>query len=199
MLAEEIGAAATMVEAIFEPPVGAVAISRGFAGQAVIVEPFPMEETAYHESGHAFAAAYFGGRVQSLSICPDRDDRPERFGDVTVVWPRTRLTAREFQNKLVLVALAGPVAEMIYRGEPLHPGFVAEWADDWRNAWSAAEAILPQEQQRLAFLEAACRLLHDLLSRDKSWAAIAALADNLLAHEILEEEQIEEIFETWMR
>lgn len=158
-----------------------------------------MEETAYHESGHAFAAAHFGGRVQSLSINPDRDDGPERYGDVTVVWPKARMSARELQNKLVLVALAGPVAEMIYRGQPLHPGFVAEWADDWRHAWTAAETILPDERQRLALLEEASRQLHHLLSRDKSWAAIAALADNLLAYEILEAEQIEEILAAWMR
>ncbi len=158
-----------------------------------------LEETAYHESGHAYVAAYFGGRVRSLSINPDRDDGPERFGDVTIVWPKYRMTPREFQNKLVLVALAGPVAEMIYRGEPLHPGFVAEWADDWRTAWAAAESILPDERQRLAFLEEAARKLHQMLSRDSAWAAIAALADNLLAHEILEAEQIDEILAAWLR
>lgn len=137
--------------------------------------------------------------MRSLSINPDRDDGPERFGEVTVAWPKAKMSAREFQNKLVLVALAGPVAEMIYRGEPLHPGFVSEWADDWRNAWEAAEPILPNERQRLALLEEASRQLHQLLSRDDSWAAIAALADNLLAYEILEAEQIEEILAAWMR
>jgi len=158
-----------------------------------------LEETAYHEAGHAFAATYFGGRVRSLSINPDRDDGPARFGDVTVIWPKSRMSPRELQNKLVLVALAGPVAEMVYRGEPLHPGFVAEWADDWRNAWAAAESILPDERQRLALLEEAVRQLHRLLSRDDSWAAIAALADNLLAYEILEADQIEEVLSAWMR
>jgi ATP-dependent Zn protease len=158
-----------------------------------------MEETAYHECGHAYAAAYFGGRVRSLSINPDRDDGPLRYGDVTVTWPRSNISAREFQYKLVLVALAGPVAEMIYRGEPLHPGFVAEWADDWQHAWAAAEPILANEQQRLVLLETAARELHSLLSKDSQWAAIAALADNLLAYEVLEAKQIEEILAAWMR
>ena len=119
-----------------------------------------MEETAYHESGHAFMAVFLGGQVRSLTIEPDRDDGPERFGDVQIVWRRHGMSVKEFQNKQVLVALAGPIAETIYRGEPLHPGFVPEWADDWRRAWEAAELILPDEQLRLAFLEETARQLH---------------------------------------
>ena len=93
-----------------------------------------MEETAYHECGHAFMAVYLGGQVHSLTIEPDRDDGPGRFGDVQVIWDRLRMSVKEFQNKLVLVALAGPVAEMIYTGEPLHPGFIGEWKADWEAA-----------------------------------------------------------------
>ncbi len=158
-----------------------------------------MEETAYHEAGHAFMASYLGGFVRSVTIEPDRDDGPNRLGDVQIVWPSGRMSAKEFQNKLVLVALAGPVVEMIYRGEPLHPGFVAEWADDWRKAWDAAEPILADQQKRLAFLEETARELYGLLHRDQHWAAIAALADHILAHETLETEEIQEILAVWRR
>lgn len=156
-----------------------------------------MEETAYHECGHAFMAAHLGGIVRYLTIEPDRDDGPDRFGEAQVAWQRNRLAPREFQNKLVLVALAGPVAEMIYRGEPLHPGFVAEWANDWQTAWQAAEPIMPDERKRLAFLEAAVRQIHAELSQDHPWATIAALADNLLAHETLEQPEIQDILDAW--
>lgn len=158
-----------------------------------------MEETAYHEAGHAFMAAFLGGQVESLTIEPDRDDGPERFGDAQIVWRRGDMTVKEYQNKQVLVTLAGPVAEAIYRGEPLHPGFVPEWADDWRRAWDAAELIMPDERLRLVFLEKTARQLHQTLSRDKHWAAIAALADELLAHETLDAEQIQEVLVVWMR
>lgn len=158
-----------------------------------------MEETAYHEAGHAFMASYLGGIVHSVTIQPDRDDGPNRYGDVQIVWPSGRMSAKEFQNKLVLVALAGPVVEMIYRGEPLHPGFVAEWADDWRKAWDAAEPILADHQKRLAFLEETARKLHGLLYRDQHWAAIAALADHILAHETLDTEEIREVLAVWRR
>jgi ATP-dependent Zn protease len=155
-----------------------------------------MEETAYHECGHAWVAAYLGGSVRSLTIEPDRDDGPQRFGDTQIVWRRDQMTAKEYHNKLVLVALAGPVAEMIYRGQPLHPGFVAEWAHDWQHAWEAAAPILPNQRQRLAFLEEAARQLHQLLSHEEHWTAIAMLADNLLAHETLEAEEIREVLKS---
>lgn len=156
-----------------------------------------MEETAYHECGHAFMAAYLGGVVRYLTIEPDRDDGPQRFGEVQVGWNRERQTPRAFCNKLVLVALAGPVAEMIYRGEPLHPGLVAEWISDWEAAWQAAESIVSDARQRLSFLEEAVRQLHRLLSRDEHWAAVAALADNVLAHESLEADEIQAILDAW--
>lgn len=158
-----------------------------------------MEETAYHEAGHAFMAVFLGGQVASLTIEPDRDEGPDRFGDAQVLWRRQGLSVKEFQNKQVLVALAGPIAETIYRGEPQHPGFVPEWADDWRRAWDAAELIMADERLRLVFLEETARQLHQTLSRDEHWAAIAALADELLAHETLEAEQIQEVLAVWMR
>jgi hypothetical protein len=80
-----------------------------------------MEATPHHEAGHVFMAIYLGARVRSVTIEPDRDDGPERFGDTQVEWDLGRFTPRELQEKSVLVALAGPVAEMIHRGEPQFP------------------------------------------------------------------------------
>jgi len=157
-----------------------------------------MEPTAYHEAGHAYLAVVHGGRVSLLTLEPDRDDGPARFGEARIEWQHP-LTAKEQHHKWVLVALAGPVAEMIYNGEPLHPGFVAEWADDWQQAWAAAEFILPDERLRLAFLEEAVRQVHTLLRQDAAWACIAALADELLAHETLEWDQMQEVFQQWLR
>lgn len=158
-----------------------------------------MEETAYHEAGYAFMAVFLGGQVESLTIDPDRDDGPQRFGNAQVMWRRSGMSVKEYQNKQVLVALAGPITEAIYRGEPLHPGFVPEWADDWRRAWNAAELIMPDDRLRLVVLEETARQLHQTLSRDEHWAAIAALADELLAHETLDAERIQEVLAVWMR
>jgi ATP-dependent Zn protease len=156
------------------------------------------EISAYHEAGHAFMAIYVGARVRQVTIEPDRDDGPERHAEIQVEWPLDQFITRELQEKSVLVALAGPVAEMIHCGEPYHPGFVAEWATDWRAAWEAAAPLAPAQRKRLSYLEQTTAQLDRLLDRDDHWAALAAIVDNLLAHETLEGEEVEDIMRQWL-
>lgn len=159
--------------------------------------PDRIEEiTAWHEAGHAFAAVYLGGEVESVSIDPDNDDGPTRFGDTTIRWMGGRFSEREHQMNAILVALAGPVVEMIHRGDPFHPATVAEWSQDWRLAWEAA-AFIPAKQQRMQFLEQTTVDLHRTLSQDNHWAAIGAIVDSLMAHEILEGEVVHDIVAEW--
>ena len=96
------------------------------------------------------------------------------------------------------VSLAGLLAEMIYTGDPYHPGLVAEWNADWRDAWEAAVPLHPNERQRLEYLEDVSIRLYHRLKADEVWAAIASVADHLLAHETLDGEQVEEIVEAWL-
>ena len=151
------------------------------------------EVSAYHEGGHAFMAIYVGARVRCVTIEPDWDDGPARHADIQVEWPLDQFSERELQKKMVVVALAGPVAEMIHSGEPYHPGFVAEWAADWRAAWEAATPLIKDERKRLAYLEQTAVQLYQLLDREVHWAALAAIVDSLLAHETLEGEEVEHI------
>lgn len=155
------------------------------------------EETAYHEAGHVLMAIVLGARVSHATIEPDRDDGPDRHGDVRILWPRSKWSDKAFAEKLVATALAGPVAEMLYTGEPYHPGFVAEWAGDWQHAFAAAAAIVGDERRRLTWLEAQVRGIYQLLDA-RYWPAVAALADELSAHETLEEEQIAEALQPWL-
>lgn len=155
------------------------------------------EITAFHEAGHAFAALYLGARVQSVSISPDHDDGPSRYGDTRIAWNPRKFTAREMADKSAIVALAGPVAEMIYRQQPFHPALVAEWRSDWMAAASALTHVA-SPQRRMAHLEQATIELYRTLNLDDHWSAIGAIADHLLAHEILEEDMLLEIAEPWM-
>jgi ATP-dependent Zn protease len=157
-----------------------------------------QEILAYHEAGHALMAFILGGEVQLVTIEPDRDDGPQREGDTQVLWRRSRDGAKEFAKKAIQVSLAGPVAEMIYTGEPYHPGHVAEWAADWTEAWAEASHLHADERRRLAFLEEVSVRLYHKLKDDTLWSPLAALADNLLAHETLEHEQVEEIVREWL-
>jgi ATP-dependent Zn protease len=157
------------------------------------------ELIAYHEAGHALMALLLGGTVDQVTIEPDNDDGPTRQGDTRVLWRRRRVGDKDFAKKSVQVSLAGPVAEMIYSGDPYHPGLVAEWADDWREAWRAAGLLHFDERQRLAYLERVTLELYSRLKEDTHWAAIASLADHLLAHETLEGEDVEEIVGQWCK
>lgn len=142
-------------------------------------------------------ALLLGGRVQQVTIEPNDDDGPRRYGDTQVRWRRSD-SEKEFAKKAVQVSLAGPAAEMIYSGDPFHPALVPEWAGDWRDAWEAAALLHVDERKRLEYLEQVSIQVYHRLKHDDMWAALAALADHLLAHETLEREQIEEIVEEWL-
>lgn len=157
-----------------------------------------LELTAYHEAGHAWMAVLSGAQVLSTTIAPDWDDGPERFGDTQVAWKLSHFSSQELAEKETLVSLAGPAAEMAYSGEPYHPGFIAEWAHDWQAAWDSAKEIFPAEQKRLRFLEQQTALLRKLLDEANHWAAVAEIADLLLAHETVEGEAITESVRQWI-
>src|SRR4051812_28257901 len=127
------------------------------------------ELIAYHEAGHALMATSLGGKVQQVTIEPDSDDGSDRQGDTRVVWRRSRLSDKEFANIAVQVCLAGPVAEMIYSGNPYHPGLVAAWAADWREAWAAAAPLHADERPRLEYLETISIQLYHRLQQDDLW------------------------------
>ena len=96
------------------------------------------------------------------------------------------------------LALAGPVAEMLYSGEPYHPGLVPEWANDWQSAWELAESLFAAPRQRLDHLEKVVSRLYRLLDTEPNWSAVAAIADSLLAHETLEFEEVKQIVSDWL-
>jgi hypothetical protein len=143
-------------------------------------------------------AVLLGGKVRLVTIEPDKDDGPDRQGDTQILWRRSGLSDKQFAQLAVQVCLAGPVAEMIYTGDPYHPGFVAEWAADWHAAWQAAIPLHANERRRLEYLEQLSIQLYNRLKKDDLWAAVAVLADNLLAHETLEGDQVEEIVGEWL-
>lgn len=155
------------------------------------------EVTAYHEAGHVYLAARVGATVRSVTIESDWDDGPRRFGDTQVEWDSSRFTPADYLRNLATVALAGPAAEMVYRGEPFHPATVVEWSADWTAARGAVEQLLSSEEKQMALLEQLSIELYRLMNRDSVWAAVAAIADELIAHETLEGEQIIEILEEW--
>ena len=154
--------------------------------------------TAYHESGHAVVAYALGGTVQGMQLNGEADDwLPARFGECRIQWGRVELDLDWQRKREILTILAGPVVEMVYRGETFHPAFYGPWKHDWDQAWRTATLMWSNEKQRMRALENVMVELRRQVQLERVWAAIAALADELVAHEMLEEEFVEDILGFW--
>jgi hypothetical protein len=147
--------------------------------------------TAYHEAGHCVMAIICGAKASIASIAPDEE---HLHGHVEICWSADSSIADQ-----LAVVLAGPVAEMIYRSEPLHPGFVPEWSEDWKQAWTLARSSSGSDVRCLAMLEQIVARLYHTLSQDRYWAAVAAVQDLLLAHEEIDHDQIEYEVKAWLK
>ena len=124
---------------------------------------------------------------------------PERFGDCRIEWGRVDPRMDWQIQREVLAILAGPVAEMIYRNESIHPARYAPWQHDWHHAWSISQRLVSDQRQHIKLLEELLGQLRSVVQSVPCWSAIAALADELAAHEYLESHHIEETIGFWFR
>lgn len=146
--------------------------------------------TIYHEAGHCVMAVASGARVERATIAPEEDGF---HGIVEIQW-----SSRSKRTDRIAVALAGPVAEMIFLGEPFHPGFVPEWAHDWKQAWAIVRTSTRSDRYCLQLLEQIVAKLYRVFRQDRWWAAIAAVADLLDAHDEIDHEEIVYEVENWI-
>ncbi|MEO1618667.1 MAG: cell division protein FtsH [Planctomycetota bacterium] len=155
--------------------------------------------TAYHEAGHAVIAFALGGEIDSIGLYAEADEwLPERFGDCHINWGKVNVNCSWQIQREVLTLLAGPVAEMIYRGESLHPAVYPPWRYDWEMALLRVREVVSSEEQRDKIMEILLQWLHQRLSDNVNWAAVAAVADELLAHEYLDGEMLADTLRFWV-
>ena len=95
-------------------------------------------------------------------------------------------------------ALAGPVAEQIYDGNAPEIRITVESSSDWVYASTYAERFIRERAKRTAYLFAIAEEIRDLYRNDDVWAAVASTADELLAHEQLEGEELQDTIEFWL-
>lgn len=156
-----------------------------------------QEITAWHEAGHAMMAVLCGGMIERVTIEPPDDDWPVRYGDTITRW--SGMTARQLAEAEVQVSLAGPVAEMIYSGERMELEHVEEWSGDWATAINAAKSLSNNEFSAKKMLASVSDDLFRTFESENGWAAVSAIADELLAHETIEHETVSEIIAFWQR
>ncbi|MEM0924879.1 MAG: cell division protein FtsH [Planctomycetota bacterium] len=155
--------------------------------------------TAYHEAGHAVMAFALGGEIDSIGMYAEADDwLPERFGDCHINWGRVDVNCNWQIQREVLTILAGPVAEMIYRDASIHPAQYPPWRYDWPMAYERVRQAVHASAQQASVMETLLKWLRKHLSQTENWAAVAAVADELLAHEYLDGEMLEETLGFWI-
>jgi len=153
------------------------------------------ETVAYHEAGHAIAAALAGGIVVRVSIEPEEDDRG---GDTQVQWSHGGVTDKEHAIREIRTSLAGPVAEMIFVGDYDSLRIQAEHAIDWQIAVASVKSLTSDQSQQLQFLSREASELYHYFRQENVWAAIGDLADQLLAHETVDGETVDAVVEQWI-
>ena len=158
---------------------------------------FTDETTAWHEAGHAMMAVLCGGTIERVTIEPPDDDGPVRYGDTVTRW--SGMSPRQLAEAEVRVSLAGPVAEMIFCGKRMELDGVKEWSGDWATAMNAARALSKNDSSARKLLNVVSEEIYRTFDCANAWAAVSAIADELLAHETLEHDSVRDTVGFWQR
>lgn len=148
-----------------------------------------LDETtsAYHEAGHVLIAHLLGGEVLETTLETEREGHR---GHTAVAW--RGLATDDLARASAFVALAGPIAETLWKGEePLEETFGA-WASDWSEVEAALDAVTePQERERIRSQWIASVVAH--LRDPESWEHLCRVADHLEAHGTLDRQLLEDV------
>jgi hypothetical protein len=147
-------------------------------------------DAAYHEAGHAYLAHLLGGRVLEVSLEPDGDDGDENpAGRTAVRW--SAAPRAEQQRRSALVALAGPLAELHFRGELDQLDTLSAWRADWREVQQALAG--QRAKDPAAVLRRWLAEVRAALTEPAAWERLCRLADALEAHGTLDADLLDDL------
>ena len=138
-----------------------------------------------------------GGYLERVTLEPPFDDGPARYGDTVTRW--SGMNSTELVLAEIHVSLAGPVVEMIYTGDRVSIASVPEWAADWHRASTNAVAGSRDARSADRLLRQSVSAIFELFDDRNHWAAVSSIADDLLAFETLEHEQVADTIAFWQR
>lgn len=160
-----------------------------------MTEEVDFETLAYHESGHAVMAVMLGGHVVTVSVESESDDVQ---GDVAVLWRRSSSDAAGDAINQIKVALAGPIAEMIYVGDYDYLRIRQEHATDWRIAAENLKTLNLETQEEAKLLQSTVASVYRTIGRDNVWSAIGDVADRLAVDETVDGDVVVDTVNFWL-
>ncbi|MCA8942819.1 MAG: hypothetical protein KDB80_09700 [Planctomycetes bacterium] len=142
------------------------------------------DASCWHEAGHAVIAWILGVEVRLVSLESELDDHE---GHVEVAW-QAAADERDRLHRSAMVAAAGPLAELVYRGEDdlEDPDVLSAWRRD-RSEFERCTRLLAESNQERAAL--ARRIVGEVRLRLRDPEVeerVARVADMLAAHGILD-------------
>lgn len=160
------------------------------------VKSSQIEGTAYHEAGHAVTAHLMRRRIRRASIVED----DVSYGHVAYwAWPKSFHPDYQTDARTVRLAEAGAITDLggVVAQEIFTGGY------DWEGARSDVHAAVdlvsylcggPEATE--AYLSRLLGQTRELLSEPRAWAAVQALADELLRCERLGASRVRGIVHT---
>jgi hypothetical protein len=153
------------------------------------------EITAWHEAGHAVVAVMLGGVVDSVSVeLPDA----ESAGVTSVFWGNKSDARTQCIND-IHVALAGPIAEMIFVGDYDYLRIKQEHAVDWDVVAAAVARMKIDAVAAEKLLTNIATGLYHRLRDEIVWSAVADVAERLELDGTIDGETVNDLAGFWLR
>ena len=158
-----------------------------------------LKHVAYHEAGHAVAAFAMQRRVRSVTVIPEAGSLGHNvYGKGLTIQPDAELDGRtrsELERRIIC-GLAGWAVEV-----KLNPrrkrAFIAD--TDWHDAYDCASYVAGSGEETAAYVNWLWIRTKQLVALPHYWAAIEALAAELVAHRRIGERRVREVIKSAMR
>jgi ATP-dependent Zn protease len=149
----------------------------------------PIRLTAYHEGGHAVVAYILHRRFGSISIVPEEDVEGRiTLGKAKYIepdWDTSRRCVIELEKR-AMVLCAGVVAERLFTGR-------RHWKGSENDITKAVDYLAYQcgnDEEVSAYLELIWIRTRNLLRLPQHWAAVEAVAEELLKNSFLGQRRV---------
>lgn len=161
----------------------------GNVGRVSSQTPYP-DAAAWHEAGHALIAHALGASVRLVTIESEIEGHE---GHSEIAW-RGGLSDRERARGSALVSMAGPLAELVFRGDDHleQPEVLSSWRGDWSEFESCVSVLAATESERDELRRGLLDELRARFAEPATRECLARIADMLGAHGTLDESLFED-------